>query len=1478
MQCGLHQNGEPTAMLLDPETSSNTNRPDDAMVNCFGRTIDIDKIMDILNNDDGGVNVSRPDDRALPDALAASTKALLQAPATEDDTQAEPEVIILDDDTQAEPAAITLLRPPEPLLVDTGATPPLPFAFDKPDFRSPSDIPQDTRDRNDKNHNAVVASPAFAARTAAAGAAHEQQAFIAGLANTVPDRAPQYAERHPAGDNQAAAETFMHNHSGILQQALPRGAINFYDSSAPFYEFTNFYLCPNLVIDGRSWWTAEQYFQAMKFSHMPWVVDAFRGESARRCFELARSPRLAPLVRSDWHSTDGDGNPPVKDQVMLKALRAKFDDASLGDILISTCADGIFRLLVEHTEHDSYWGDGGVASWAYGMPGNRLGQLLMQVRDEIQRQREPQAGPRHENSASRPALVSDSQPSAGSRHHPDQPPAAPPAPRAQPSAQKTYFVFGDQHATDVTHQAELPSAQARANSRPVTAGRHPTGRPGSHGHVQPTGTNPAGKTIGLAIPRMSFATALATMATRKQATEHQHRQPTTVTMESPQWTDLGWYAQPDPDDTDESTTADTPELERLRALATFGADTFGHLHTWELGTDDALHRSSHPAPLPPQSVGVPTSPLPQVSVPAALADPERLQSHWCDVPRSSGHPAKRFADSLVHCRERKGDAETYSSPTTDHIPIMHSHTEQRAIATAGGGVFSLELGPSQFGPFDNPPKKWADLYVDPQASCYEAASMIKDTAQQVRKMQARGNAGPNRFDFGAVRGGKDGVHWDQSAVKPEYRRVQWRNIAGVPTMVTPSLPDTDTDMNIDLIYRTALAIGAPDMAAISALRLYGIRTDLAWRGNSAYHQNYASAWENLAHLTSEWDGATTADIRSIGAASLEPDDEPAVVHPIGVVVQAKPHGKTKSRSILDPGAPRQARADMTSAAIRERADMAAARRILTPFLSAELYLRQTGTKGRPDEYSVNECIKRAATTWSAPISYPTIAAFGEAVDVLASSRIPVDIVADDFKSWYTQFPIAATERYFNGLLVSEAGLAPCWKGRFGATHLPELTNRLNWTVCKIIEHELRKKQQSFDWSQWPSAMHRRYQAFVAHRRAAGGTGDMFAFLPFFDDNGAACIRPFTATLIKTRYEVWRRFAMVIAPEKHFVMRFEDLATEALIGFEIHAKRRLRRLSNDKVAKYSADIDSILAAAAAHPRQLVNRLDIEQLLGRCIHAAETTPAIWTAFRLLSSRLTAQWYFKYLTRVDQLAVGLLRRIRAYLHTDNGVPLTSYEYRPGQDGHRCYIAYTDASRRTITFFGAGGGWFRMAGDDTIYFFCHRWPEDTVRRSNIGELELKTATIAAQLAHRLQVSLGSNLPFYFFARGDNSAASQWVLNSMSARSPGMRFLIDQRYQWELTSPVMSSSSHVKRDFNKEADALANEDIPAFCARILHRYPGSKLCRLQVPEEMASLDDMLNWTSGLPKIAFVAADGTRSDTSTPNEATKADRVDQPLT
>ena len=65
----------------------------------------------------------------------------------------------------------------------------------------------------------------------------------------------------------------------------------------------------------------------------------------------------------------------VKDVVMLKALRAKFNqNDELKTMLLGTGE----AKLVEHTEKDSYWGDGGDGSGE-----NMLGKLLIQVRQEL---------------------------------------------------------------------------------------------------------------------------------------------------------------------------------------------------------------------------------------------------------------------------------------------------------------------------------------------------------------------------------------------------------------------------------------------------------------------------------------------------------------------------------------------------------------------------------------------------------------------------------------------------------------------------------------------------------------------------------------------------------------------------------------------------------------------------------------------------------------------------------------------------------------------------------------------------------------------------------------------------------------------------------------------------------------------------------------------------------------------------------------
>lgn len=140
--------------------------------------------------------------------------------------------------------------------------------------------------------------------------------------------------------------------------------IHFYRTRDAYGAFSNFAAYP-IVLRGRTWPTSEHFFQAQKFigtEHEEVVRRAATpGEAAR----LGRDRTLP--IRQDWEK--------VKIDVMLEALRAKFrQHARVRSLLLGT-GDST---LVDRTENDSYWGDGGD-----GTGRNMLGKLLMQVSDEI---------------------------------------------------------------------------------------------------------------------------------------------------------------------------------------------------------------------------------------------------------------------------------------------------------------------------------------------------------------------------------------------------------------------------------------------------------------------------------------------------------------------------------------------------------------------------------------------------------------------------------------------------------------------------------------------------------------------------------------------------------------------------------------------------------------------------------------------------------------------------------------------------------------------------------------------------------------------------------------------------------------------------------------------------------------------------------------------------------------------------------------
>jgi ribA/ribD-fused uncharacterized protein len=143
--------------------------------------------------------------------------------------------------------------------------------------------------------------------------------------------------------------------------------IHFYRVSDAFGEFSNFALYP-IELDGEVWPTSEHYFQAMKFKdkhHQEMIRAANSPMEAARMGRDRRRP-----MRGDWEV--------VEDQVMFDAVLAKFTQyEELRQLLLSTGDANI----IEHTERDRYWGDGGD-----GRGKNRLGQILMQVRQSLREQ------------------------------------------------------------------------------------------------------------------------------------------------------------------------------------------------------------------------------------------------------------------------------------------------------------------------------------------------------------------------------------------------------------------------------------------------------------------------------------------------------------------------------------------------------------------------------------------------------------------------------------------------------------------------------------------------------------------------------------------------------------------------------------------------------------------------------------------------------------------------------------------------------------------------------------------------------------------------------------------------------------------------------------------------------------------------------------------------------------------------------------
>ena len=141
-------------------------------------------------------------------------------------------------------------------------------------------------------------------------------------------------------------------------------AIYFFSKNDPYFEFSNF-SNHGFEADGHYWPTVEHYFQAAKFENTEHHERIKNARSPKQAKDLGQT-RAVPIIKG-WDN--------IKDEVMLYALRKKFSDNKLEALLLDTGR----KQLIENSPYDGYWGCG-----KNGKGKNRLGVLLMQVREELQ--------------------------------------------------------------------------------------------------------------------------------------------------------------------------------------------------------------------------------------------------------------------------------------------------------------------------------------------------------------------------------------------------------------------------------------------------------------------------------------------------------------------------------------------------------------------------------------------------------------------------------------------------------------------------------------------------------------------------------------------------------------------------------------------------------------------------------------------------------------------------------------------------------------------------------------------------------------------------------------------------------------------------------------------------------------------------------------------------------------------------------------
>lgn len=136
------------------------------------------------------------------------------------------------------------------------------------------------------------------------------------------------------------------------------------------YSFlSNFHFCKIKDKIGRVWPSSEHLYQAMKTKNKD-IQEKVLRHAPKGLKAFARSIDLRP----DWNE--------IKDNVMYRACLAKFKQNP--DLREKLCS--IEGTLIEGNYwHDNYWGNCYCEKCSFKLGKNKLGKILMKVRDELKK-------------------------------------------------------------------------------------------------------------------------------------------------------------------------------------------------------------------------------------------------------------------------------------------------------------------------------------------------------------------------------------------------------------------------------------------------------------------------------------------------------------------------------------------------------------------------------------------------------------------------------------------------------------------------------------------------------------------------------------------------------------------------------------------------------------------------------------------------------------------------------------------------------------------------------------------------------------------------------------------------------------------------------------------------------------------------------------------------------------------------------------